>query len=225
VAAPGVTVAVATDAELMAETVRRWAQDQIPFAAAVALTRLSQDVRAAEIADLPSRLRVHGKRLAQGFRVRRAEKRDWPHITSEVGSLDEFMVLQEYGGTKRPTQGAQHLAIPARYVEARRSATTGRFARRLLPRGDPRQRKIPGRQIRQKVRGAGDVALWILARQATIHPRLKFRAVAQENAGRRYEAHFTRELEAAIKSARVRSGSFSSEAGRLAYLKARAGVG
>lgn len=219
----GIGVAIETSAGDLAGVFGELVRDQLPFAATVALTRLAQEVQAEEKADLPRRLKIHGERVPRGIRVRRAEKRDWPNPKAEVGSLDEFLVLQELGGTKRPTKGASHVAIPARYVAARRKPATGRFPKRLLPREIPKSRKIEGREIRAPVRGGGDQSeriFWFLRRSVQIKPRLRFRETAERTARAGYRVHFERELAAALKSARVRAGRFSTEAGRKFYLQA-----
>lgn len=224
----GIGVAVETSAGDLAGAFRALVHDQVPFAATVALTRLAQDVKTAEAEDLPKRLKTHGNRLQRGLRIRRAEKRDWPRPSAEVGTLDEFLVLQELGGTKKPQKGASHLAIPARYVAARRKASTGRFPQRLLPRQIPKSRKVEGQEIRAPVKAAGrsssERIFWFLRKTATIKPRLKFRETAERTSRERYRTHFDRELAAAIKSARVRAGKFASAQGRAIYLRALASL-
>lgn len=224
----GIGVVFDSNAADLGGAFRNLFEKQFRFAATVALTRLAQDVKKAEIEDLPQRLKVHGKRLANGMRVKRAEVRDWPNATSEVGSLDEFLILQEFGGTKRPTKGASHVAIPARYVAQRRKASTGRFPTILKPRNIPKSHKQPGQAIRAPVRAKGggqaDRVFWFLRESVQIKPRLKFRETARRTAGMNYQQHFERELQAAIKSAKVRATKFSAEQGRFFYRKALASL-
>lgn len=224
----GIQVEVANNAAQLGGFFRVLVQDQVPFAGTVALTRLAQDVKVAEADDLPRRLKTHGTRLERGLRVRRAEKRDWPNAKAEVGSVDEFLVLQEFGGTKTAQKGASHVAIPARYVEARRRPTTGRFPGALLPRKIPKAHKIEGEAIRANVRVAGggssDRVFWFLRRSVQIKPRLRFRQTAESTAKANYGDHFERELTAAIRSARKRAGKFTTEQGRFFYRKALASL-
>lgn len=231
-AAFGIGVAIESNAAHLAGVMRTLVADQVPFAATVALTRLAQDVKVAEADNLPRRLNTHGNRLQRGLRVVRAEKRDWPNPKAIVGSLDEFLVLQETGGEKKPTKGASHVAIPARHVEARRRPSTGAFAQRDKPRGIPKSRKVHGVGIRAPVKGQigphlpgqEDKVWWFLRRSATIRPRLHFRETAETTSKAKYRGHFERELAAALKSARVRSGRFSSEQARFFYRKALASL-
>jgi hypothetical protein len=228
VAGEGIQVEIATNAPQLGAFFRVLVDEQIPFAGSVALTRLAQDVKVAEADDFPHRMKTHGERLARGLRVRRAEKRDWPKSTSAVGTIDDFLVLQEFGGTKRAQKGASHVAIPAAYVDARRRPTTGRFPSVLLPRKIPKSHKVEGQAIRANVRVAGggssDRVFWFLRRSVHIKPRLRFRETAQKTAAAKYGAHFERELSAAIRSARVRAGRFTSEQGRFFYRKALASL-
>lgn len=222
-AAFGVGVTIQSNALDLSGVFAKLANDQIPFAATVALTRLAQDVKVAEAEDLPKRLKTHGNRLVRGLRVKRAEKRDWPNPKAEVGSLDDFLVLQELGGTKTAQTGASHVAIPARYVAARRRAATGRFPVRILPKNIPKSRKIEGKELRATISEGGekkDRIFWFLRRSVHIKPRLKFRETAERTSKAKYGEHFQRELSAALKSARVRAGRFTTEQGRTVYLKA-----
>lgn len=227
-AAFGIAVAIESNAEHLAGVLRTLVDDQVPFAATVALTRLAQDVKVAEAEDLPKRLKTHGTRLQRGLRIKRAEKRDWPNVKAEVGTLDEFLVPQELGGVKRATKGASHVAIPARYVAARRRASTGRFPEKLKPRGIPKSRKLDGKEIRATVKASGggssDRVFWFLRRSVTIRPRLKFRETAQRTSAANYRGHFDRELQAAIRSARVRAVKFTEQQARFFYQKALASL-
>ncbi len=84
---------------------------QIPFAAALALTRTAQDSQAEVRKQLPSRFSgsKSGLRwIAQGIRVERATKHN---LEATVYSRDWFMFFQEEGGTKRPLTALQ-MAIP-----------------------------------------------------------------------------------------------------------------
>lgn len=87
---------------------------QIPFAVALALTRVAKLAREDIVEGLPSRFVVRGKKLGQSIRHKPASKSDWPHVRSSVYTLAEALVLQEEGGTKRPR--GKSLAVPGEGV-------------------------------------------------------------------------------------------------------------
>lgn len=83
-------------------------KDQLPFATALALTRTAQKAQEVVRAELPSRFTIRNAWVQKGITIQRAEKQTLEAI---ISSRDDFMVLQEKGGTKTP-QGSS-LAIPA----------------------------------------------------------------------------------------------------------------
>lgn len=83
-------------------------QRQVPFAIALALTTLAVDAQKGVRGNLPRRFTIRRSWVSQGIRTRRATKQ---RPESSVFTLDEFMVLQEEGGEKRPRR--KHLALPA----------------------------------------------------------------------------------------------------------------
>ena len=92
----------------------RWidgvARRQIPFATALALTRVARVAREDVVLGLPLHFVVRGPKLAQSIRWKPASKTDWPRPQSVVYTLAEALVLQESGGIKVPRKRA--LAIP-----------------------------------------------------------------------------------------------------------------
>lgn len=99
--------------------------------------------------------------------------------------------------------------------------------------------RVAGRVVRkQKVEGFGPklqrrartanlgVVTWHLLRSKVhIEPRWKFPQQVTSNVGDRYPAHFLKEYEAAMRSARAQAGRMSTEAGRFFYLRARRTLG
>lgn len=81
---------------------------RVEFAAAKTLTRLAVDSQEQVRRELPRRFEIRNKGVAQGIRIKPATRKD---LSAAVGSIDEFMVLQETGGTKRSRSG-QSLAVP-----------------------------------------------------------------------------------------------------------------
>lgn len=116
------------------EFLRGWralAEDQLPFAVARALTRVATRARDEVRGSLPRRFELRSRSLAGTFRAESARKADWPHPTAVVGTLARSMLLQELGGVRTPQGRA--LAIPTRAIQAKRSKTTGKIPRGLLP--------------------------------------------------------------------------------------------
>lgn len=224
-----------TTAKQVAAVLRNFAREQVPFATAVALTRTAQDARAEVVRNLPEHFTIRGRRVEQGVRIVPASKKDWPNPTAQVGTKDEFMALQVTGGTKRPKRGARHVSVPTRLVEARRTGT-GSVPSSLKPR-QLRERPdvfVSGQAIRRRLgkrsKGAllnlgGLGTFYNLVPEAKIKPRWPLPAEVETSATSTYGQHFERELTAAVRSARVRAGSFSSDQGRGAYLAARRPMG
>jgi hypothetical protein len=98
----------------------RMQRARIPSAAALALTDTGQDVKAAVLAEMPSRFTIRRSWILQGLRVIPASSTS---LSVTVYHKDAFMGLQETGGTKasihkRVFEWGDYLAIP---VDARRS--------------------------------------------------------------------------------------------------------
>jgi len=110
---------------------------QLPFATALALTRSARDARDKARKDHARRFaRARAKGFAKfSIRATRAEKRDWPDVTAAVGSVHDFMVLQETGGTKRAARSGE-IAIPTSLIRrtARGAVTKAQRPSRVLKR-------------------------------------------------------------------------------------------
>jgi len=104
---------------------------QLPFATALAMTRSARDARDQARKDHAKRFaRARAKGFAKfSIRATRAEKRDWPNVTASVGSIHDFMVRQETGGTKRAT-GSGEIAIPTSLI---RRTTRGSVSKAQRP--------------------------------------------------------------------------------------------
>jgi hypothetical protein len=104
---------------------------QIPFATALALTRVAKIAQGVVRAELPRHFTIRTPFVAKGIRIRAATK---SRLFAEVGSKDRFMRAQALGGTKTAKEGS-HVAIP---VGARTTPTSvtrkGKWPGRLLSR-------------------------------------------------------------------------------------------
>lgn len=77
-------------------------RDQVPYAVARTLTDLANKAHEDIRANLPKQFIMRNKYVIQHIQTERANKKDWPKIKSEVGSLDDFMTIFEQGGVRNP---------------------------------------------------------------------------------------------------------------------------
>lgn len=239
-----IEVSVRTTAPAVAGALDDLVRRQLPFATAVALTRVAVDSQAE--ARLRLRLYFPGPakqgrsispRIAQGIRVRAARKADWPDSFAELGVLDNFMALHVVGGVKRPESDATRIAVPTRLV---RHEPTGAVTRGQKPRRLRRLKSVfvtaesgPASIVQRLRKGRGGPianlgsrATWFsLVTSARIRRTWPLDQDVRDVTSATYAAHFERELTAAVRSARVRAGSFSSDDARAAYLVKRRELG
>lgn len=225
-------VQVRTTAPAIVAVLRELTLKQVPFATAVALTRVAQDGRAEVVRRMPEHFKVRSQRVLKGVTIEPAKKADWPNPTAKVGLLDQFMAVHVTGGDKRPEKGARHIAVPTRLVVRTGS---GKVPARLKPRtlrDRPdvflEQQKIVQRSARRRGQAknlGGKGIFFSLVTEAHITASWPMPGEVEKKAGETYGSHFERELTAAVRSARVRGGSFSSDQGRSAYLAKRTELG
>lgn len=84
---------------------------QMPFAVSKGLNDTAYQVQAEVRGNIPKRFTLRKQWIVQGIRVQRATKQ---MLEAIVYSRDDFMWLQEMGGTKSPH--GNYLAIPTRAV-------------------------------------------------------------------------------------------------------------
>lgn len=247
-----VNVIASSNAAQISRAFEWLAKDQIPFATAVALTRVAQNAQLVLRKGIEQGSKefftIRSPRPAQGVRFVPAKKQDWPKPYAVVGDKDSFMVLQVTGGQKKSRIGNARVAVPFDILQRNRTAGGSiRGAKKPVP---LRQRpdvfldtQHANTEIKQRIASGGPavpgakatkvgglanlhglVTYWVLVDHANIKRRWPFDTIARDVCAKNYATHFRVELEAAVRSARVRAGSFSPEAGRAAYLSARARV-
>lgn len=81
--------------------------NQIPFAMALALTRTSQDAQLEVRRGLRARFTIRNNWVERGILYKQARK---DNLVASVFSRDDYMVLQEKGGAKRPRGSS--VAVP-----------------------------------------------------------------------------------------------------------------
>lgn len=227
-----IEISVGTNAAQIAAALGDFVGKQLPFATATALTRVAQDSREEVVRAMPQHFKIRSKRVLKTVRIQPADKRDWPHPQAKVGILDQFMAIHVLGGQKTPQKGAAHIAVPTSLVRRRPSGSIlpGYKPRALRDRPDVFTTPVSIVKRLERARGplknlGGVGRFFSLVTSATIQATWPMPREVERTAGATYEQHFRRELEAAVRSARVRAGHFTSEQGRAAYLAKRVALG
>lgn len=102
---------------------------QIPFATALALTRVAKIAQGVVRNELPRHFTIRTTFVAKGIRIRSATK---SRLFAEVGSKDRFMKAQALGGTKTAQEGS-HVAVPVGARTTPKSVTRkGKWPTRML---------------------------------------------------------------------------------------------
>lgn len=122
----------------------RLARDQVPFATALTLTRVTLHARDELREDLPNHFVIRNRWTERGVVAKTASKRDLEAI---VGHRDEYMARQATGGTKRP-KSASLVAIPKAARPRPTSPTPrSRWPRQMLARARTFVRRLPGGKL------------------------------------------------------------------------------
>jgi hypothetical protein len=195
-------------------------QRQIPFAAALALTRTAQDIQRGVRAGMPGNFTLRRQWVVQGIRIKMARK---DFLQSEVYSRDPFMAIQESGGTKtsirkRVWDYGEYLAIP---LDARRSKAdivkkadwpqnlikpfvlTANDGRKYLAVHATTNKSgpVPVSKARGKARRAsGNRLMYILVKRYELRERLGMGKLARETAAPSFQRHMRQALLDAIGS-------------------------
>lgn len=214
-------VRVDSNAPDVARAFRGLAEDEIPWATTIALTRTAIKARDEVREDMPRRFTLRNRRSQAGVQVKPAERRNWPLTFSVVGHRDPWFVRQETGGVKRPEKGASSVAVPTKLVKrGSQGVAKAQKPRRLRDRKDV---FVADELIRQRVdRKKGLLARlqtatwWLLRREVRIEPRFHFRELVERVAKREYQGEFEQALANAVRKARIKSGAFALPSGATA---------
>lgn len=187
-------------------------RDQLPFAVAKTLTKTAYQASDEIKNNLRMDFILRNRYTERGIRVRRATKH---RPQSEVGSIDEYMVLQELGGTKTARDG--RVAVPRDIKKdvkelIKKRNRPGPLMKRANEKAGTRKRKggkpLPffarmssGKEGIFVRRGKGRVpidVLYVFEDSVEITPRLGLRKtaarVADENMQENFNAAFTEAL-------------------------------
>lgn len=85
---------------------------QVPFVLALAMTELANDARTEVVRQLPHNFIIRNRFTAMGIHTKRAEKNDYPKVSSLVGSVDKYMIEHEEGGPRK--KGPKAFSFPYR---------------------------------------------------------------------------------------------------------------
>lgn len=189
------------------------ARSQVPFATAVALTRMAQAGQARYRSELPKKFELRSTWTARGILIKPAKRSEWPRPFAIVGSRDDYMVLQEQGGTKRPKKGRE-LAIPGERFARKLRGGGGRIPRSRRPKQliakkkqyyltqlqSGRSKGMPAILKRRKGKHdtTRDRVVYIFRRDGHIRPRADFRTTVTRRAQELYGPLFTRALNQAL---------------------------
>lgn len=125
-------IEIEADTKALVRQLDLFAADQMPFATALALTKTAQAARDQVRQELPERFTIRRPWVPRGVTIDPATKAD---LTAEVGSMDEFMIRQEEGGTKRPKR--KMLAVPTDQLQRTKTGAISKANR-------------PGKVLKQK---------------------------------------------------------------------------
>lgn len=206
-----------TNARELSAGVRLFARTEIPFATAVALTRLAQDSVAEQRRQMPKRMKIRSKGVLRLVTLKRAEKRDHPRAFSLVGVRAEFLARHERGGIVRPTK-AKRWAIPTARIKrtVKGKIRKAQRPRRLLEKKNVwGERSGPG-AIRRRPRGGGGriETLYLYRPKIRLKPRLELRKTVRQTVRRMYRRRFNEELTKAVRSRRRKISGTPRSRGR-----------
>jgi hypothetical protein len=189
------------------------ARKQVPFATAVALTRLAQAGQTRYRSELPKKFELRSAWTQRGILIKPARRSDWPNVRSEVGSRDDYMAMQEEGGTKRPRK-ARNLSLPGKRFARKLRGASGRIPSSRRPKQLLAKKKTyyltqlqsgksKGMQaILKRRKGAHDRTrdrvVYIYRPQGKIRPRADFRPIVTRRAQELYGPIFDRVLRQAL---------------------------
>lgn len=194
-------LSIAVDTKAVTAAVKGIRDDQIPFATALALTRTAQDVQAEIRRQLPQRFTIRNSWVSKGIVISKATKRQ---LYAIVRSRDDFMVLQETGGTKAPR--GRHLAVPQGIRGSDREIVTrGKRPRAALRKKRTFVATIRGKEgIWQRTTKKRNPIkmLYTLRPTVPVKARFGFHDTAERTAQQRFEENFRTAFEQAVRTAR-----------------------
>jgi len=186
---------------------RRWVSDlvkkQIPFATALATTRVAKDAQAELQDEIDEHFISRTKFVERGVRIKAASK---ARPIAHVGSRDEFMRLQAEGGTKEGQGDGVAVPVGARLRPTSRTPPgkwpgavlkKARHFTQKLPSGDKGVFRRMGRGRSRKVR-----LLWHLTNKVNVPKRWPIRETVERVVRKQWRKRAKEALRQALKTAR-----------------------
>lgn len=201
-------------AALMAD-LDRVGREQVPYAMARTLTGLAYDSRDKVRNDLASRFIIRNNWVSKGIQVNSASKADWPMQQAAVGTRDDFMVRQEFGGKKEARNGLMGVPVEAREAVGSSSGELkpSVWPSRLVAKTKGTRRKFfmntiksgPNAGLRAIMRRDSDdryplQVIYLLKKSVDVKARWGFRDTVQNVVNQNYEKKLGYELSKAIAS-------------------------
>ena len=121
-------------------------RDEIPFAMSVSMNRTASRAVDQLREDLPGQFTIRNTRTQRGVQMIGSHKR---HLEAQIGSRDQYMVLQTTGGEKRPEHGSD-VVVPM----------VGPSMPRTTKRSTTPRRKWPSTLLRKQGTFAGIPKHW-----------------------------------------------------------------
>jgi hypothetical protein len=192
---------ITLDTKPVIAKVRGIADKQIPFATALALTRTAQDAQAEIRRQMPQRFTVRNNWIQKGVIIRKATKQD---LAALVIDRDDFMTIQETGGTKTPR--GRSVAVP-QAVRVNKRGIVPRTQRPSALVGKPNIfraviRGVDGLWQRVGPKGRGIKLLYVLKPSVPIKPRFGFFETVRGVAVDRFTTQFELAFAHAVRTAR-----------------------
>lgn len=103
---------------------------QIEFGVSLGLNKFAQKQVSIERQRAEATFTLRNQWVKKGITFNPSHKNQKPAPIAVIGHRDDYMVRQETGGTKRPTEGGSHVAVPA----AIRKSKSKRITKRNRPR-------------------------------------------------------------------------------------------
>jgi hypothetical protein len=205
-------IRVEIDPRQFTQWLTKQAQQQVPFAAARALTNLAKAGQNDLRQGIQRNMTVRRPRVLQGIQVRAAQKKDGlTNMQAEVGSRDWYMADQLADQASDRKSAGRKQYIPMNGVRPSRSQNV---PARLRPKPvylasqKPKSPIFFRRSDRnvglvlQQTRQGGLRLLYVTLNQQRVNPKLRLSETVGASVQRNFDREFIKQMGAAIKSAR-----------------------
>jgi hypothetical protein len=202
-----VNLKLTVDLSSLTRGLNEFQRTQVPFAAALALTRTAQRCQANVRGEMGSRFTLRNAWTKQGIVIKPATK---TRLQSEVfvGDLWDYLKQQEGGALKVPIGGRKYLAVPT--LAARGGSASGIIGRAMRPRQLLSNKNSGAMLIKTKngllliVQRVGRqlVTLYVLVPHGNIKDRLGLVDISQKTVAAVWEEEFAKALAEAERTAR-----------------------